>query len=391
MFFRLQLNEFLPPLSILIGEGGNLYVKLVDVGVLLRKSNPYSYRNLMKHFAVQGKDILSTVGFKISPKTLTAHYVPIVLAYKFILAEFPDTARLFQKQFREGIAHKLRMRKFVSHGKKAPLLLCVEKSDDKCVSVPLWIDQFVKDLERYREEVRKNPTTCTSREFVKRAASASNMQYLKKMKLDNEPEPGPSNKNIPLIDLVSPENSMDTSQESPVEQVSRDTTPRESMNPVQLISQDTPQECPVENVSEDIVQEPPVGPISQDIAQEPPVGPISQDIAQEPPVEPISQDIAQEPPVEPISQDIAQEPPVEPISQDTIPVERPSTPETVPNSSNPRRQVPMFYVNVNNKLSSGSYLEPGDLIVKIHTLPSRVIFMVDDHDAMYWVNKFKRS
>ncbi|KAF8789382.1 PiggyBac transposable element-derived protein like [Argiope bruennichi] len=305
----------------------------------------------MRMHKVQGKDILSTVGFKIPPKTLTSHYVPIVLVYKFILSEFPDTTRLFQKQFQEGIAHKHRMRKFLSHEKKAPLLLCVEKSDDKCVSVPLWIDQFIKDLERFRQEVRKNPTTCTSGEFVKRAASASNTQYFKERKLDNEPEPGPSNENIPLIDLESPENTMDTSQESPVEQVSRDTTPE------QLIPQDTPQDCPVENVSEDTSQERPMENVSQDITEKPPVGPISQDITEEPPVEP--------------------------ISQATIPVERPPTPETVPNLPNPRRQVPMFYVNVNNKLSRGSFLEPGDLIVKFHTLPSRVIFMVDDHDAMY--------
>ncbi|KAF8789573.1 hypothetical protein HNY73_007503 [Argiope bruennichi] len=149
-----------------IGEGGNMYVKLVDIGVLLHKFNPYAYRNLMKHFAAEGKNILSTVGFKIPPKTQTPHYVPIVLAYKFIMSEFPDTAKLFRKQLQEGIAHKHRMRKFVSHEKKASLLLCVEKCDDKCVSVPLWIDQFIKNLQCYRQEVKRNSTTCTSEEFL---------------------------------------------------------------------------------------------------------------------------------------------------------------------------------------------------------------------------------
>ncbi|KAF8789577.1 hypothetical protein HNY73_007507 [Argiope bruennichi] len=80
MFFQLQLNEFSTPLSILIGKGGNMYVKLVGIGMLLHKSNPYAYRNLMKHFADEGKDVLSTT------KTLTSHYVPIVLAYKFIMS-----------------------------------------------------------------------------------------------------------------------------------------------------------------------------------------------------------------------------------------------------------------------------------------------------------------
>ncbi|KAF8763319.1 hypothetical protein HNY73_021514 [Argiope bruennichi] len=241
MFFQLQLNEFLPSLTILIGNGGNMYVKLVDIGVLLCKSNPYAYRNLMKHFAVQGKDILSTVGFKIPPKTLTSHYVPIVLAYKFIMSEFPDTAKLFQKQLQEGIAHKNRMRKFVAHEKKAPLLLCVWTSDDKCVSVPLWIEQFIKHLERYRLEVRKNPTTSNSGELA--------------------PEPGPSNKKkaySPLIDLQPPENP--TSEETPVQ------APRE-----------TTQEPPVEIIKVWAIQEPPVEFILQDTTL---VETISQDTIQ---------------------------------------------------------------------------------------------------------------
>ncbi|KAF8763327.1 hypothetical protein HNY73_021522 [Argiope bruennichi] len=121
--------------------------------------------------------------------------------------------------------------------------------------------------------------------------------------------------------------------------------------------------------------------------QESPVENVSQDTIQELPGENVSQDTIEEPLVENVSEDITQEPSLEP----------PSTPETVPNSPNLRtvsERVPVFYVNLNNssaELSSGSFLEPVDLIVKFHTWPSRVYIVPGEYGAMYWTTNFKRS
>ncbi|CAL1286317.1 unnamed protein product [Larinioides sclopetarius] len=55
MWFRIQLEHGLPLLSILIGHDGFFYVKLIDIGRLLGKENPYVFRNSLKYFAIEGK------------------------------------------------------------------------------------------------------------------------------------------------------------------------------------------------------------------------------------------------------------------------------------------------------------------------------------------------
>ncbi|GBN96646.1 hypothetical protein AVEN_237174-1 [Araneus ventricosus] len=37
-----------------------------------------------------------------------------------------------------------------------------DEKDNKCVSVPKWIDEFIRDLELHREEVQKHSVLSTS-------------------------------------------------------------------------------------------------------------------------------------------------------------------------------------------------------------------------------------
>ncbi|GBM64393.1 hypothetical protein AVEN_135118-1 [Araneus ventricosus] len=162
MWFQLQLNRFLPPLTILEGNNGFMYVKLVEIGTFLGEKNPYVYRTQLKHLAVQGMDVLPQARFDIPQKTLLVHVVPIVLAYKLLMEENIELGQLLLKRLSEGFAHKHVMRKFVVNERKSPLLVCVDEKDDKCVSVPKWIDEFIRDLELHREEVQKHSVLSTS-------------------------------------------------------------------------------------------------------------------------------------------------------------------------------------------------------------------------------------
>ncbi|GBO02846.1 hypothetical protein AVEN_182352-1, partial [Araneus ventricosus] len=161
MWFKLKLNAFLPIVSILVGKDGLLYMKLVEIGILLGKRNPYSYRTCLKHFAVQGKDVLPLEGYDVPHKTMHAHLVTLALAYQLILDQDVQLAKLLVDRLAKGYARKHGMRKFVLNEGKAPLLECVDETDDKCISVPEWIDSFVRDLELYRREVARSSSEST--------------------------------------------------------------------------------------------------------------------------------------------------------------------------------------------------------------------------------------
>ncbi|GBN49647.1 hypothetical protein AVEN_160539-1 [Araneus ventricosus] len=156
MWFKLKLKAFLPIVSILVGNNGLLYMKLVEIGLLLGKRNPYSYRTCLKHFAVLGKDVLPLEGYDVPHKTMHAHLVTLAQAYQLLLDEDVQLAQLLVDRLAKGYARKHGMRKFVLNEGKAPLLECVDEMDDRCISVHEWIDSFVRDLELYRREVARS-------------------------------------------------------------------------------------------------------------------------------------------------------------------------------------------------------------------------------------------
>ncbi|GBO07482.1 hypothetical protein AVEN_83928-1 [Araneus ventricosus] len=118
MWFQLQLNRFLLPLTILVGNNVFMYVKLVEIGTFLGKKNSYVYRTQLKHLAVQGMDVLPQAGFDIPQKTLMVHVVPIVLAYKLLMEENIEVGQLLLKRLSEGFVHKHGMCKFVVNERK---------------------------------------------------------------------------------------------------------------------------------------------------------------------------------------------------------------------------------------------------------------------------------
>ncbi|GBO01775.1 hypothetical protein AVEN_168566-1 [Araneus ventricosus] len=121
MWFKLKLNAFLPIVSILVGKDGLLYMKLVEIGLLLGKRNPYSYRTCLKHFAVQGKDVLPLEGYDVPHKTMHAHLVTLVMAYQLLLDQDVQLAKLLVDRLAKGYARKHGMRKFAQRGQSSAL------------------------------------------------------------------------------------------------------------------------------------------------------------------------------------------------------------------------------------------------------------------------------
>ncbi|GBM45865.1 hypothetical protein AVEN_180729-1 [Araneus ventricosus] len=161
MWFKLKLNAFLPIVSILVGKNGLLYMKLVEIGLLLGKRNPYSYRTYLKHFTILGNDVLPLEGYDVPHKTMHAHLVTLAQAYQLLLNEDVQLAKLLVDRLAKGYARKHGMRKFMLNEGKAPLLECVDETDYRCFSVPEWIDSFVRDLELYRREVARSSSEST--------------------------------------------------------------------------------------------------------------------------------------------------------------------------------------------------------------------------------------
>ncbi|GBM65449.1 hypothetical protein AVEN_71126-1 [Araneus ventricosus] len=161
MWFKLRLNAFQPIVSTLVGKNGLLYMKLVEIGLLLGKRNPYSYRTYLKHLTVLGKDVLPLEGYDVPHKTMHAHLVTLAQAYHLLLDEDVQLAKLLVDWLSNGYARKRGMRKFVLNEGKASLLECVEEMDDRCISVPECIDSFVKDLKLYRQEVSRSSSELT--------------------------------------------------------------------------------------------------------------------------------------------------------------------------------------------------------------------------------------
>ncbi|GBO14758.1 hypothetical protein AVEN_100309-1 [Araneus ventricosus] len=358
MFFQLQLNRFLPALTILVGNNGLMYVKLVEIGTLLSKKNPYMYRTQLKHLAVQGMDVLPQAGYDIPQKTLLVHVVPIFLAYRLLMEENIELGQLFLKRLREGFAHKHGMRKFVVNERKAPLLVCVDVKDEKCVSVPEWIDEFIRDLQLQRQEVQKHsvpsagPSTSgqqtTARVAPKRKCLKTFLQQCKKPRTDESGDESTSP--VSSSDVKPEEFFVDPTIKSEPQDSSRMETSGEIPEPTPNIK---------------------LEPISMDSTPESP---------NEPTPVPISVDPTPELPNEST--------PVEPIPESP---EEPTTSES-PVEPTPERKIhpiPVALVDL-SKISfvpaMGIFPEPGDLIVKFHKPPPRVFFIQGDGDGMYWMN-----
>ncbi|GBN13167.1 hypothetical protein AVEN_257734-1 [Araneus ventricosus] len=90
-----------------------------------------------------------------------AHFVTLAQAYKLLLDEDVQLAQLLVDRLVKGYARKHGMRKFVLNKGKAPLLECVDEMDDRCISVPEWINSFLRDLELYRREVARSSSEST--------------------------------------------------------------------------------------------------------------------------------------------------------------------------------------------------------------------------------------
>ncbi|GBM56222.1 hypothetical protein AVEN_154080-1 [Araneus ventricosus] len=84
--------------------------------------------------------------------------------------------------------------------------------------------------------------------------------------------------------------------------------------------------------------------------------------------------------------DIETEPSEEPIPEGI------NSEEPVPEETNRKPQLLYAVMNFENITFSSAtivFLEPGDVIVKIQTPPSRVFFVKGEEDGMYWINNHR--
>ncbi|GBL92182.1 hypothetical protein AVEN_54908-1 [Araneus ventricosus] len=346
MWFKLKLNAFLPIVSILVGKDGLLYMKLVEIGILLGKRNPYSYRTCLKHFAVQGKDVLPLEGYDVPHKTMHAHLVTLALAYQLLLDQDVQLAKLLVDRLAKGYARKHGMRKFVLNEGKAPLLECVDETDDKCISVPEWIDSFVRDLELYRREVARSSSESTM------GPSTSGLQQsagkcleedgiLRRLLLQTRPseeyvtntEPSPVDDEPSPMDVAIKTEPMDVTIKTEPSSVPENVTIKTEPLPVDIVIKSEP-------ASDD--------------------------------------DIETEPSEEPILEGINSEEPVP---------EQQSAEET---SRKPQLLYAVLnFENITFSSATRVFPEPGDVIVKFQTPPSRVFFVKGEEDGMYWINNHR--
>ncbi|GBO29892.1 hypothetical protein AVEN_149057-1 [Araneus ventricosus] len=346
MWFKLKLNAFLPIVSILVGKDGLLYMKLVEIGILLGKRNPYSYRTCLKHFAVQGKDVLPLEGYDVPHKTMHAHLVTLALAYQLLLDQDVQLAKLLVDRLAKGYARKHGMRKFVLNEGKAPLLECVDETDDKCISVPEWIDSFVRDLELYRREVARSSSESTM------GPSTSGLQQsagkcleedgiLRRLLLQTRPseeyvtntEPSPVDDEPSPMDVAIKTEPMDVTIKTEPSSVPENVTIKTEPLPVDIVIKSEPS-------SDD--------------------------------------DIETEPSEEPVPEGIHSEEPVP---------EQQSAGET---SRKPQLLYAVLnFENITFSSATRVFPEPGDVIVKFQTPPSRVFFVKGEEDGMYWINNHR--
>ncbi|GBL86700.1 hypothetical protein AVEN_194926-1 [Araneus ventricosus] len=346
MWFKLKLNAFLPIVSILVGKDGLLYMKLVEIGILLGKRNPYSYRTCLKHFAVQGKDVLPLEGYDVPHKTMHAHLVTLALAYQLLLDQDVQLAKLLVDRLAKGYARKHGMRKFVLNEGKAPLLECVDETDDKCISVPEWIDSFVRDLELYRREVARSSSESTM------GPSTSGLQQSAGKCLE---EDGILRRL--LLQTRPSEEYVTNTEPSPVDDEPSPMDVAIKTEPMDVTIKTEPSSVP-ENVT--IKTEP----LPVDIA-----------IKSEPASD---DDIETEPSEEPVLEGINSEEPVP---------EQQSAEET---SRKPQLLYAVLnFENITFSSATRVFPEPGDVIVKFQTPPSRVFFVKGEEDGMYWINNHR--
>ncbi|GBM54009.1 hypothetical protein AVEN_173408-1 [Araneus ventricosus] len=346
MWFKLKLNAFLPIVSILVGKDGLLYMKLVEIGILLGKRNPYSYRTCLKHFAVQGKDVLPLEGYDVPHKTMHAHLVTLALAYQLLLDQDVQMAKLLVDRLAKGYARKHGMRKFVLNEGKAPLLECVDETDDKCISVPEWIDSFVRDLELYRREVARSSSESTM------GPSTSGLQQSAGKCLE---EDGILRRL--LLQTRPSEEYVTNTEPSPVDDEPSPMDVAIKTEPMDVTIKTEPSSVP-ENVT--VKTEP--APVDIVIKSEP----ASDD------------DIETEPSEEPIPEGINSEEPVP---------EQQSAGET---SRKPQLLYAVLnFENITFSSATRVFPEPGDVIVKFQTPPSRVFFVKGEEDGMYWINNHR--
>lgn len=325
MWFKIQLSSYLPPISVLVGVDGMLYLKLVDIGALLGKKNAYSYKQYKLFHAVEAREVLPATGFFIGTKTLALPVVPITVACRLIENEDLNLAKLVCYQFGQGYAHKKGMRSFVTNERKAPLLECVDTVDERCVHIPQWIRDFVKDLTLYREEIANSELPSTSshvRQPVKRKWVDSCQELFKRLHVVHDDDDSCTAQSEPPMANIKTE---------------RPDTPATEPSTLNVESPESP--VPEESMQATIPE-----------------------IPLEPPLEPIPE-IQTEPVPEHVTEHIAE-------------------------TSNTGRKILSACLNIaelNFSPTTSVFPQPGDLIIKFRTPPPRVIFVQGEEDDMYWM------
>ncbi|GBN69893.1 hypothetical protein AVEN_147326-1, partial [Araneus ventricosus] len=261
----------------------------------------------------------------------------------------------------KGYARKHGMRKFVLNEGKAPLLECVDETDDRCISVPEWIDSFFRDLELYRREVARSssestmgPSTSGLQQSAGKRKRSEDDSILRRLLFQKRPSEEYA---LPVDAVINTEPSPvddEPISDSPVN-VAIKTEP----------SSDSPMDVTFKTEPSSVPENPVDVTIKTELSSDPPVDIVIKS-------EPSSDD------------DIETEPSEEPIPEG-INSEEPVPEEHSAEATN--RKPPLLYAVMNFENStfssaSRSFPEPGDVIVKFQTPPSRVFFVKGKEDGM---------
>ncbi|GFS48790.1 uncharacterized protein NPIL_209131, partial [Nephila pilipes] len=170
MWFQLAFNAYGPALAALVGMNNKLYFRIIDVAQLLGKKNGYCFAKRFSSDIVLGKDVLPLIRH-YPHHTLHARLVTTNIVFRILQAENVELAGKFCHALKAGFADVVGRQKFSDSYKKADKLILVDIPKENSVSVPVWIHEFIQNVQSFRELFIPSQTHPVSNEPVREGPS----------------------------------------------------------------------------------------------------------------------------------------------------------------------------------------------------------------------------
>ncbi|GBN96452.1 hypothetical protein AVEN_181777-1 [Araneus ventricosus] len=299
------------------------WILIYEIGgdwIAAREKKSVLLQDLFQAFCGSGEGRFPLEGYDVPHNTIHAHLVTLAQAYQLLLDVDVQFFQLLVDRLAKGYARKHGMRKFVLNEGKALLLECVDEMDDRCISVPEWIDRFVRDFELYRREVARS-----SSESIMEPSTSGLQQWAGKRKRSED-------------DVINTETSPVDDEPfscSPVDIAIKSKPISDSDSPVEIVIKTEHPSIP-ENTVDIVIKS-----------------------------EPSSDNV--------IETETSEEPIPQAMNSEELP-EKPTAEETETNRKLSLLYAVMNFKNITFSSASRFFPESGDVIVKFQTTPSRVYF-----------------